>query len=141
MTVDVSTPPFIKEICQYLADNSGGRFTFGSGASNNLKLGELVRGVEGVYAIESASEPPDMYTPIVTYTVDFWAINSNARTAHEDLEYIFQLFHQNDNITTPSFYSYFAYAPNVILDMDRDGESRKMFKLTIVFICRDTLIS
>lgn len=140
MTVNVSNI-FVKEICQYLADNSSGRFTFGAGTSNNLKLGELVRGQEGVYAMESPSELPDMYTPVITYTVDFWSVNQNAGTAHEDLQYIFQLFHQNDNITTPSFYSYFAYALNTIVDMDRDGEGRKMFKLTVVFICRDTLIS
>ena len=139
--MSVSIPiPFIKEICQYLADNSGGRFTFGSG-TNNLKLGELTRGVNGVFAVETPVEPPDHYLPIVTYSIDFWAVNANAATAHDDLEYIFQLFHQNINIDTPSYHSYYSYAPSLIQDMDRDGEGRKIFKLSITFISRNILIS
>lgn len=138
MTVTIK-PAFIKEISQYLADNTGGRFTFGSGTSNNLKLGELVRGVDGVFVVQSMTNQPDMYTPIYDYTLDFWAVNRNASTAYDDLQYVYELFHQNINMTTSTFQVYFAYANSQIEDMDRDSEGRKLFKLTITFITRNLI--
>lgn len=138
MTVSIK-PPYIKEICQYLADNTGGRFSFGSGTTNNLKLGELVRGVDGVFAVQTATNPPDHYTPIYDYTIDFWAVNRNAQTGYDDLQYIFELFHQNINMTTASFQIYFAYCVSQIEDMDRDSEGRKLWKLTVTFITRNLI--
>ena len=132
--------PFIKEVCQYLADNSGGRFTFGSG-TNNLKMGELTRGIDGVFAVQVSGVTPDLSTPIFTTQLDFWATNRNAATAYDDLQYIYQLFHQNISVTTTSYDTYFSYALGQIDDMDRDLEGRKIFKLSILFISRNTLIS
>lgn len=135
------TNPFIKELCQYIEDKSEGRFSFGSGDTNNLKMGELVRGIDGVFVVQAGSPTPNIHDPIVSYQLDFWAVNSNAGTAYDDLTYIYQMFHQNISITTPSYEAYFSYALGQIEDMDRNSESRKMFRLPILFICRDTLIS
>lgn len=138
MTVTIK-PSFIAEIGQYTADNTGGRFTFGSGASNNLKLGELVAGVDGVYLVQTMANMPDHYTPIYDYTIDFWSVNRNAATAYDDLQYVYELFHQNVNMTTATFQVYFAYALSQIEDMDRDSEGRKVFKLSVTFITRNLI--
>lgn len=125
--------PFIKQICDYLAANSDGALQFGDG-NKNLKIGELIRGQEGVFALSVPSLAPDMETPVETHQIDFWASNTETPLAREHLELIYNLFHQNHHYNLNSYHVYFSYASGQIEDLDRDGEGRKLLRLGIVFI-------
>lgn len=133
--------PFIDEICQYLAANSSGRFAYGDG-DKNLKLGEIEAGHNGVFASEAPGIAPDMETPIEYWSIDFWSVNTDEDAAHQDLRTIHQLFHQGNDFeaySTTSWQIYFSYAENSIMDMGRNRENKKMFKLTILFISRSLI--
>jgi hypothetical protein len=124
---------FITDIVTYLAANSGGRFSI-EGDNCNLKVGELVRGVEGIYAITSPSPDPNTYTAIETHTVDFWAQRSNSREAFDDLRFIYNLFHQAHHYQTDTYYIHFSYANGQVADLDRDGEGSKLLRIGVTFI-------
>lgn len=136
-------PAFIDEICVYLAANTASHFTYGTG-EGNLKLGELVRGIEGTFAVAVPSEAPSMYSPLETHTIDFWSVNSNGAQAYDDLQYVYNLFHQRyltqtPQFTTTSFQVYSAAAQGQIEDMDRDIEGRHLFRLTITFVTQNLI--
>lgn len=131
-------PPFLKEISSYISANTDGRFSFGDGASN-LKIGELPRGVDGVYIVNSPGESPDNETPVFYYHLDFYSINENSEAGYEDLSMIYELFHQNHHWNTLSYYIFRSIATTQILDMDRNMENRKLWKLTVRFICRNMI--
>lgn len=125
---------FAFEICQYI-DQQDSSFAFTS-SNSNLKVGELVRGVQGVFAVSSPSRQPDMYTPIRYYAVDFWAKYQNSDDAYENLRKIYNLFHQAHDYQTSNHYIYFSHAAGEAIDLDRDGEGSKLLKLSVIFISR-----
>ncbi len=131
-------PPFLQEIVNYLATNTGGHFVFADG-TGNLKIGELTRGVNGVFCMDSASPPPDDYLPTEVRYIDFWSVNPVSNLAYQDLQYVYDLFHQAYDITVSSWYVYAALALGQIEDMDRDGQGRKMYKLSIEFTIRNLI--
>lgn len=124
--------PFVEDICTYLAANSSGRFNFASGSSN-LKIGELVHGDNGVYAIAVGGAQPDEYTAIEYHTIDFWAQNNNSRAAMDDLRTIYALFHQAHHFQTTNYYVHFCQAVSQPTDLDRSGEGSKLARLSVIF--------
>lgn len=129
--------PFVKEICRYLADNSTS-FTFGS-SDANLLVGELERGKQGVFAKITPSPSPDTYTPIQYYQIDFWAVYKSAKDAFEYMRTIYNFFHQAIDYQTDSYEIYVSHAISQPADLDRDGEGRKLLKLSVLFIVRNLI--
>lgn len=125
--------PFIYDICQFIAANSGGMFTFGTG-DTNLKIAELVRGQDGVYAVSNGSPEPDLYTAVTTYSIDFFASNKNSATAFQQLQTIYNIFDRRENFSTANFEVYASYPGGQIDDLDRDGENSKILRLSVIFI-------
>lgn len=124
--------PFVNEICKYIADNLAD-FTFGSGSSN-LMVGELIRGQEGAFAKEQPSPELDSYVPIEEHVIDFWVVNKKSDVAFDQILQIKNLLHQAIEYDTNSYHIYFSKAMSQPNDMDRDGEGRKMVKLSVLFI-------
>lgn len=122
---------FIKQICQYIADNSS--LTFGAG-TKTLKIGEIQMGESGVYALASPSETPEKYTVIEYHNIDFWAVNKKSSTAMQNLRELYVLLHQAHHYDTTSFRVFFSHAIGQIDDLDRDGENRKVLRLGIRFV-------
>lgn len=126
------TKQFIQQICEYLADDSD-RFTYGSGTDKNLKVGDLTSDVDGVRAIATPAAAPEREIPVEFYNVDFWAVNRNTNTAMLDLREIFDLFHQKADYQLDDFLVEFSEAVGVIEDLDRDGQNRKLLRLSLKF--------
>lgn len=126
---------FISELCQYIADNVPG-FTFGDG-NTNFKVGELVRDVNGVFAINAPSSAPDQYTPIRQTQIDFWAQNKSSVDAYNHMTLILNLLHRMHHYQTDNFEIYFSYAVGDIEDQDRNIEGCKLYRLGINFIIRN----
>ena len=129
---------FVYQICQYIADNST-LFTFGDG-DTSLKVGELERGKQGVFAVGTPSEAPDRYTAVEYQTVDFWSLYKNSAEAYSQLQEIYSLLHQSHHYVLESYMVFFSHASTNIMDMDRDSENRKMLKISVRFII-GTIIS
>lgn len=132
-------PPFIQEITQYLADNTSGRFTFGDG-DGNLKVGELSRGTSGVFAVAGASDPPETINPLQYQTVDFWSVNPSSNIGFQDLQAVYELFHGTYAYDAGSYFVFASEASGQIDDMDRDSEARKVWRLSIYFVIRNTTV-
>lgn len=134
MTVEIQ-PHFLSEVCEYIASNLPGQFTFGMGNSN-LKIGEIIRGTNGVYATDAPSPPPDSYTATDYVHIDFTSLDSSSKLAWDRARYIYELFHQNHHWQTQSYYVYYSRADAQIQDMDRTAEGQKMYRATILFTSR-----
>lgn len=129
---------FTKQICEYLAANTGGVFTFGTG-NTNLEIGDITKGTNGVYVAEAPTPPPDPYTATDYFTIDFMSIDQSSQTAYEKAQYVYELFHQNHHWTTSSYLVYFSKALGQIEDMDRNSENQKMYRVTILFTTRSLI--
>ena len=130
---------FISDICEYLATNgleSDGatpRFTFGDG-SGNLKVGEVLRGEEGVFAVSLPSVQPDLHTAVQEMQIDFWSRHIKTVEAYEDMRIIYELFHRHMEFETNSYKVHYSNALGQPADLDRDGEGGKLLRLSVRFV-------
>jgi len=130
--------PFIYEICEYLEtyglnDNGGSRFVFDNASNNNLYIGELVRGVDGVYAKSVPSAEPDPYTAMQEMNIDFWSRRKNSLEAYEDMRIIYELFHRHLEFDTSNYKVRFSRVLSQPIDLDRDGEGGKLLRISVKF--------
>lgn len=129
---------FINEICHYLADNSDGKFHMAQ-PDANLVIGNIVRGRNGIFVVESPSAQADIYTPIEYFTLDFFIINQLSDEAIDNSEIIYELFHQEHHYSTTSWRVFFSHATGQPVDLDRDSEGRKVIKLSVLFIAMELI--
>lgn len=130
--------PFVKEICEYIESNTSGRFNFGTG-SGNLKVGELVRDSEGVWAMAVPAPQPEKYTPIEYKQVSFVTRSANSTVGFDDLSVIKNLLHRAEHYETDNYQVYFSHATGDIEDQDRDAEGSKLWRVSILFIVRSLI--
>ena len=127
---------FIDEICTLVANNIAG-FTYGTGTAN-LKVGDLTENVNGVFAKDSPAPDPDRYTPVFYHQIDFWAKNVSTESAYNQLQSIYDYLHQKEAYTLSNYYVFQSFSSS-IQDLDRDGEGRKLLKITVLFIIRNLI--
>lgn len=116
---------FAHEIKEYIEDNT---------TLTGLKVGELQYGTEGIYLVQGSVEEPDRETPILYGQIDFWARYTRTETAYEKIFEVNELLHQAYNYSTTTYLIHFSHALGSIDDMDRDGEGRKLLRLSVRFI-------
>lgn len=120
---------FAEELAQYLEDNTS--LVVGT----NLMIGELLRGVEGVFLTTSSGSEPDRYLPTFNETIDFWSIYKDSEDGYNILKTIYFLLHRGEHYNLTSYHVYYSNALGQIGDFDRDAEGRKIWKLTVDFTC------
>jgi hypothetical protein len=124
------TEPFVSELCQYISDNSD--FAFGEGLTE-LKVGELIKDTEGIFATQGVSPEADKDLPMERYVIDFWALYTDSLNAFTRLRAIYNLLHQRHSYVLNSFVVQYSYALNQIQDMGKDAEDKKILRLSIAF--------
>jgi len=127
---------FIEELGDYIAANSS--FGFSSGDST-LKIGEQIRGENGLYILSGNSPEPESYYPYQYYVIDFFATNDKASDAYSDIQTIYDLFDRKVHFTTNTYRIDFAKPTGQAIDFDRDGENRKLLKLSVLFYTMKSL--
>ena len=127
-----------KEIAQ-LCDNAGiGVFATSDPTLRNLFVGEFPQAVvEGVYILEVASPPPHEYIDTEYIVLDFWSRSPHTDRAHNLLDQVQSYFHRRYDYSTANYKIYFSRALGSIVDVDRDAENGKLFRLSVQFICRN----
>ena len=118
---------FAEELAQYLEDNTS--LVVGT----NLMIGELLRGVEGVFLTISSGSEPDRYLPTFNETIDFWSIYKDSEDGYNILKTLYFLLHRGEHYNLTSYHVYYSNALGQIADFDRDAEGRKIWKLTVDF--------
>jgi hypothetical protein len=127
-----------KEIAEMLDAAGIGVFSTSNPALRTIFTGGLPANVEeGIFIVESASPPPHEYTDQEYPILDFWARSDSTDRAHNLLELVYGLLHRRNGYSTTNWYIYNSSALGAIVDVDRDRESGKLYRLSVQFITRN----
>lgn len=119
---------FVEEIIDYIEDETD------LVVNTNLLIGEIQREKNAVYAVQAPGEEPNKYVPTESLIIDFWSVDPDSEIAYDRLREIKNLLHRRSHYLTSSYRIDFSNALGNIEDMDRDGENRKMWRLTMRFV-------
>lgn len=137
MTVIPSSKMLVKEIGQLCENFQIGTFS-GSSDTRTIWIGELPDNAdEAIWIVESPSPPPHDYVDTEYTVLDFWARSPKTNRAHALLELVYNNFHRRYGYQTANWNIYFSRALGSIVDVDRDREGGKLFRLSVQFICRN----
>lgn len=104
----------------------------------SIWVGELPEtATEALWLVSIPSPPPHDYVATEYIIIDFWARSPNTDRAHELLELVQKNFHRRYGYQTANWEIYFSRALGSIVDIDRDIEGGKLFRLSVQFICRN----
>lgn len=127
-----------KEIAQLIDEANIGVYSTATPADRTIFTGEMPEGVvEGIVIVEAPSPPPHSYVDTEYTVLDFWARSDHTDRCHALLEQVFSLFNRRNGYATTNWYIYNSHALGTIVDVDRDRESGKLFRLSVQFICRN----
>lgn len=127
-----------KEIAELLDASNIGIYSTSDPTTRNIFTGMLPADVkEGIFIVESASPPPHEYIDTEYPILDFWARSDSTDRAHTLLEQVYGLLHRKNGYTTANWYIYNSSALGAIVDVDRDREAGKLYRLSVQFICRN----
>lgn len=136
MTVPVSRM-LSKEIAQ-LCQNFGIGIFAGQDDGGTLFVGELSElPPEAVWVVESPAPPPHTYIDTEYTILDFWSRSPHTDRGHALLELVYNSFHRRYSYDTANWHIAFSHALGSIVDVDRDREGGKLFRLSVQFICRN----
>lgn len=131
----------VREIAQKCQDYGIGVFEPVSPqtiADRTIWVGELPdSAVQAIWLVESPSPPPHNYVDTEYTVIDFWVRSPNTDQAHALLELVYNTFHRKYSYDTANWHISFSRALGSIVDVDRDIEGGKLFRLSVQFICRN----
>lgn len=127
----------VREIAELCENFQIGVFG-GPPATRTIFVGDLPQStVEAIWIVESPSPPPHQYVDTEYTVLDFWARAPHTDRAHNLLELVYNNFHRRYHYDTANWHIAFSQALGSIVDVDRDREGGKLFRLSIQFICRN----
>lgn len=107
-------------------------------ADRNIYVGELTRvPEEALLILETAGPPPHTYIDAEYKVLDFWARSPHTNVAYNMLQNVQNTFHRKYSYDTLNWHIAFSHALGTIVDVDRDVEGGKLFRLSVQFICRN----
>lgn len=107
-------------------------------ADRTIWVGELPETAEeALWLVEAPSPPPHDYVDTEYTVIDFWVRSAHTERAHALLEQVYSNFHRRYGYRTANWTIYFSRALGSIVDIDRDREGGKLFRLSVQFICRN----
>lgn len=113
--------------------------TMGIGTvGTNIFVGQLPENVsQGMFLVESVGNPPNIWVDTEEPIIDFWMRSDHTDAAYKKLRDVYNIYHRRANYSLNDWYIYFSHALSGVQDMDRETESGKLFKLSILFECRN----
>lgn len=124
----------IAEVCE----NLGIGKISGDGSDRSIWVGEMPDDVtEALWLVETISPPPHTYIDTEYPVIDFWAISPNSDRGHAILENVYRNLNRRYHYQTANWLIDFSHALGSIVDVDRDSENGKLFRLSVQFICRN----
>jgi hypothetical protein len=126
--------PFIHALCEYVASRTG--LAFGSGETE-IKVGEISRDSQGIFAIDEPTQEPDRVVPIRYAQIGFWAKYKDTATAYTKLNLIYNILdrmYATQVGHTSNYNIYFGIPSGPIIDLDRDAQGDKILKFSAYFI-------
>jgi hypothetical protein len=135
----------IAELCEnfgigvYSPPDPGNRTIFTGELPSTItnSAGADVSVSEALWIVESPSPAPHSYIDTEYTVLDFWARSPKTARAHALLELVFNNFNRRYGYQTANWTIYFSHALGSIVDVDRDRENGKLFRLSVQFYCRN----
>lgn len=90
-----------------------------------------------VWIVESPSPPPNPSIGYYEQHLDFWGRFRITQDVIDALQDIFNVLHRQVSWDTDNYHIYLSAANNLIEDLDRDMEGRKLMKFSMRFIYRE----
>lgn len=127
-----------KEIAELCENFQIGVFSTATPGDRNIFVGDFPDSTnEGIFIIESPSPPPHTYVDTEYTVLDFWARSPKTDRGHALLEMVYNNFHRRYQYDTANWHIAFSHALGSIVDVDRDAEGGKLYRLSVQFICRN----
>lgn len=138
MPLTLNSKRLVKELAQ-LCENFGmGIYSPADPDNRTIFTGELPQDVvEALWLVEAPSPPPHNYIDTEYTVIDFWVRSPHTDRAHALLELVYNTFHRRYSYDTANWHISFSRALGSIVDVDRDRENGKLFRLSVQFICRN----
>lgn len=128
----------VREIAQKCEDFGLGYFEPAGSQTRSIWVGELpADAIEALWLVEAPSPPPHNYVDTQYAVIDFWVRSPHTDRAHALLELVYNNFHRRYHYETANWHISFSRALGSIVDVDRDAENGKLFRLSVQFICRN----
>lgn len=128
----------VVEMAIDLDNNSQYVFATSSPSLRNIYVGEMNQDTQkAIMLIAVPSPPPHQYIDTEYQVIDFWARAPHTDEAMAMLRDVYNLYHRRYGFTTNNWYVYFSQALGNIIDVDRDAQSGKLFRLSVQFLCRN----
>jgi hypothetical protein len=132
---------FIREIAQLTQNYNIGLFEPvppKTAADRTIWVGDLPESaVEAIWLVEVPSPPPHSYIDTEYPVIDFWSRSPHSDRGHLLLEQVFNNFHRRYGYRTANWTIYFSHALGNIVDVDRNAEGGKLYRLSVQFFCRN----
>lgn len=93
--------------------------------------------VEGIILIPVPSPPPHQYIDTEYPVIDFWARSPHSDRAKALLRAVDERYHRRAGYSTTNWHIYFSRSLGTIVDVDRDSNAGKLFRLSVQFLCRN----
>lgn len=93
--------------------------------------------VEGITLINVPSPQPHQYIDTEYPIIDFWARSPHSDRSKALLRSVFETYHRRYHLETDSWLIDFCQALGNIMDVDRDPNGGKLYRLSVQFICRN----
>jgi hypothetical protein len=128
----------VKEIAELCENFNIGVYATTDPTLRTIFTGELPENaVEAIWLVESPSPPPHNYIATEYTVIDFWSRSPKTARGHALLDLVYSNFHRRHHYQTANWDIEFSRALGNIVDVDRDSENGKLFRLSVQFICRN----
>lgn len=128
----------VKEIAELCENFNIGVYATSDPSSRTIFTGEMPPDtLEGIYIVETISPPPHQYVATEYPVFDFWARSPKSGRAHALLDLVFVNFHKRYHYETANWHIDLSRALGNIVDVDRDANNGKLYRLSVQFICRN----
>lgn len=115
-----------------------GVFSTADPTSRTIYIGELPQdNTEGIMLVTVPSPPPHQYIDTEYQIIDFWSRSPHTDRSKALLRQVFDTYHRRAQWTTDHWLIDFSQALGNIVDVDRDRNGGKLYRLSIQFISRN----
>jgi hypothetical protein len=128
----------VYEVAQDLQANSIGVFNTADPPERTIFTGTMPDGInEGILMIQAQSPSPERYIDTEYLVIEFYAKSAHSDRALALLRQVYDTYNRRYDWSTTNWHVYFSQALGSIIDMERNAEGSKLFRLSIQFISRN----
>lgn len=138
----------IYELAQDMEARGLGVFSPADPADRNIFIGQLPDEIENedgeqapvtdaLLLLPVPSPAPHQYIDTEYPVIDIWARSPHSDRAIAMLHAVQEQYHRDGGYSFTNWHIYFSRALGTIVDVDRDTEGGKLFRLSVQFLCRN----